>query len=368
MISSADRAGIFSRLSRCMQRRVLWLLAGTYALAAFCPAPGLWLRAVTLGRISFSGEALRITAPTLMLAFLLFNAGLTIRLDELRDLLRRPLPLAIGLFFNLTLPVGYVAAAILLMRTCHPPEVDELQDMLGGLAFIACVPVAGSSTAWAQNADGDMPLSVGLVIFSTVLAPLAGPLSLSCLRPFAIGGYAVGLQRLGTASGAVLLITSVLLPASAGVAAHRLLAPGRAGRTLPVLKTLNVVTLLLLNYANAAVALPRLTLDPDSHFLTTAIALALGLCLVLFGTGRMLASLCHLRRDQGISLMFGLGMSNNGTGLVLATTALPQYPRVVLPILIYNLVQHLVAGAAQRMLGRHPADQLCRCQSKQSDS
>jgi BASS family bile acid:Na+ symporter len=55
--------------------------------------------------------------------------------------------------------------------------------------------------------------------------------------------------------------------------------------------------------------------------------------------------------------MFGLGMTNNGTGLVLASVALPEYPRIVLPILIYNLIQHLVAGAAQRMLCPRPVDQ-----------
>jgi BASS family bile acid:Na+ symporter len=350
MTPTEERARILSRLSQHMQRRILWLLVGTYLLATLWPAPGLWLRAATLGRISFSGEALRITLPAIMLAFLLFNAGLAIRLDELGNLMRRPLPLAIGLIANLTLPAMYVVAAILLMRTCHPPEVDELQDMLGGLALIACVPVAGSSTAWAQNADGDMPLSVGLVIFSTLLAPLTAPLSLSCLRPFAIGGYAAGLARLGTASGAVLLVTSVLLPACAGLAARQLVGMGRETGLLPILKPLNLVTLLVLNYANAAVALPQLADDPDSHFLSVAFALALGLCLMLFLAGRALASLFHLGRAQGISLMFGLGMTNNGTGLVLAATALPEYPRIVMPILIYNLIQHLMAGAVYRAL------------------
>src|SRR5262249_1916556 len=118
MISPGDRAGVLSRPSRGLQRRILWLLVGTDILAALWPAPGLWLRAATLGRICFSGEALRITVSTLMLAFLLFNAGFTLRIGELRGLMRRPLPLAIGLAFNLTLPLLYVLGAIALMRTC----------------------------------------------------------------------------------------------------------------------------------------------------------------------------------------------------------------------------------------------------------
>ena len=42
--------------------------------------------------------------------------------------------------------------------------------------------------------------------------------------------------------------------------------------------------------------------------------------------------------------MFGLGMNNNGTGLVLASMALTEHPQVMVPIIFYNLVQHVVAG------------------------
>ncbi len=50
--------------------------------------------------------------------------------------------------------------------------------------------------------------------------------------------------------------------------------------------------------------------------------------------------------------MFALGMNNNGTGLVLASMALADHPRVMLPIIFYNMVQHLVAGAANAMVNR----------------
>jgi predicted Na+-dependent transporter len=49
--------------------------------------------------------------------------------------------------------------------------------------------------------------------------------------------------------------------------------------------------------------------------------------------------------------MYGLGMSNNGTGLVVAASVgVPA--EALLPVLVYNLVQHLLAGAAARWLGR----------------
>lgn len=57
--------------------------------------------------------------------------------------------------------------------------------------------------------------------------------------------------------------------------------------------------------------------------------------------------------------MYGLGMNNNGTGLVLASLALADHPRVMLPIIFYNLIQHLVAGAVGLWLRRPetPAEQ-----------
>jgi BASS family bile acid:Na+ symporter len=37
-------------------------------------------------------------------------------------------------------------------------------------------------------------------------------------------------------------------------------------------------------------------------------------------------------------------MNNNGTGLVLVSMALADHAQVMLPIIFYNLVQHLVAS------------------------
>jgi hypothetical protein len=50
--------------------------------------------------------------------------------------------------------------------------------------------------------------------------------------------------------------------------------------------------------------------------------------------------------------MFGMGMNNNGTGLVLAASDLGTLPWAVVPVLFYNLVQHLVAGGVARVVDR----------------
>jgi len=74
------------------------------------------------------------------------------------------------------------------------------------------------------------------------------------------------------------------------------------------------------------------------------------LCVAAFASGWWLGRLLRADRASRTALMFGLGMSNNGAGLVLAGVALAGQPRLMLPIIFYNLVQHLVAGAATYLL------------------
>jgi BASS family bile acid:Na+ symporter len=60
--------------------------------------------------------------------------------------------------------------------------------------------------------------------------------------------------------------------------------------------------------------------------------------------GWFLPKLLKLGYPERIALMFGLGMNNNGTGLVLASMALKDHPLVMLPIIFYNLGQQVIAG------------------------
>jgi len=45
-------------------------------------------------------------------------------------------------------------------------------------------------------------------------------------------------------------------------------------------------------------------------------------------------------------------MADNGTELLVASAALADHPMVVLPLIFYNLVQHLVAGGVDYLVYR----------------
>jgi BASS family bile acid:Na+ symporter len=214
------------------------------------------------------------------------------------------------------------------------------------------MPIAGSSTAWSQNVGGNMAVSVGLVVLSTVLSPLTTPVAIFLLTFQATGDNAAHLHQLAAHGTQVFLMICVVVPAVlGGIIGWRVGEEGLASAK-PHLKLLNQLLLLTLIYSNAATSLPAAIAYPDPDFLITSLAISIALCALAFGSGWALAALFRVDARQRSSLMFGLGMNNNGTGLVLASVAMANHPRVMLPIITYNLVQHLVAGTVAFILGR----------------
>jgi BASS family bile acid:Na+ symporter len=124
--------------------------------------------------------------------------------------------------------------------------------------------------------------------------------------------------------------------------------------------------LLVLIYANASVSLPQAVTYPDPDFLAATLGITTALCLLCFTSGWWVGYVMKADWARQTALKFGLGMNNNGTGLVLASVALAEHPRVMLPLIIYNLVQHLVAGGVAFLLGRKPRDQEARIASERA--
>ncbi len=97
-------------LGRFIHRQFLWLVLGSYALAALWPAAGLWIRQVAIGKVAISNEEIKLTFPVLLLALLLWNAGLGVQGGELRHMLRNPRALLGGLVANWVLPLAFIFA------------------------------------------------------------------------------------------------------------------------------------------------------------------------------------------------------------------------------------------------------------------
>ncbi len=340
------------RAAHFLGKSFLALLIGSYLAAAFVPGLGLWIRGLTFGQVGIGSIRTEASVPFLMLACLLFNAGLAVDSSKLGGFLRHPRPLVAGLSANIFFPILYIIAMSGWMA--HWSNSDEAQCILVGLALVASMPIAGSSTAWSQNADGDMTLSLALVLGSTFLSPLVTPMALHTVGLVTTGDYSEDLHELAGGHTESFLAMGVLVPSLLGILVGRMLGRSRVALAKPTLKVLNSAVLIALNYSNASISLPKVIAHPDYDFLGLIVAIVTTLCILAFAIGWGIARLLDVGRDRQVALMFALGMNNNGTGLVLASMAMANHPQVMLPIIFYTLVQHLVAGGAYALIGRRP--------------
>lgn len=338
-----------------MQHHLLWLLLASYVLGALLPRAGSWIRSVHAHSLHVLGGTVDVSAQVLMLAFLLVVAALGTRLSEVRLIVQRPQLVLGGLVANWALPVLYTVSLALLIYVW--PEGQEVQNLLVGLALVSTMPIAGSSTAWSQNAEGNLAVSLGLVLGSTLLSPVLTPVGLHAVGLVTRGDYSEDLQKLAREGSTPFLLVAVVVPSVVGLVLHLVLGTRRVAAAMPWLKLANLLVLLLLNYANASAALPQTIVNPDWDFLALVLAAASALCLGAFALGWWLTRLLRGGRAAQVAMMYGLGMNNNGTGMVLASMALSHRPLVLLPIISYNMVQQIVAGivdAGLRRLSPYP--------------
>ncbi len=337
-------------ISQFLQRHLLWFLIAAYVIAVVLPVPGLRIRNVSFGEITIYQQKMNISLLMIMLAILMFNAGLGLNISHIKKFLEKKYVLLAGLVANVTIPIIYIFGVTVLMRLWYEPI--EAQHILVGLALVAAMPIAGGSTAWAQNANGNLALSLGLVLFSTLLSPIITPVTFNIFGEMASEEFEKVLQGLAVYGSGAFLGLWVVLPSLLGIAVRFIVVEDWVVKGMPYLKFINSIVLLLLNYSNAAVSLPQAITDQDYDFLAVTMVISAGLCLTLFAAGYGMSRLFKLDRTERVSLMFGLGMNNNGTGLVLASLALSSYPNVMVPIIFYNLVQHIAAGTVNEVMNR----------------
>ena len=353
-MSVSERRDPIAAVSDWLHQHLLKLIILSYAVAAILPAPGLWIKKTNVLDILGETSHARLTVPKFLLWVLLFCAGVRVRPARIGQVIRRPGVMLAGLAGNLLVPLAFLTLMVPVLGIWHNP--DEAAVVLVGLALVSSMPIAGSSTGWAQAADGDMALSLGLVLGSTFLSPLTTPLALHTLGTLAPGAAGRQLHDLAGQGTGSFLVAWVLIPSVLGIAGRLILGESRL---TPIERNLKLVvppTLLVLCYANASACLPQALGQPDWDFLGIIAVFVAGLCTLTFTAGATIGHLVRADRGQSAALIFGLGMNNNGTGLVLASIALGSHPQVMLPIIVYNLVQHLIAGAVDALLRRSKPD------------
>jgi bile acid:Na+ symporter, BASS family len=335
-------------LYQFLHQHLIWCLMAAYLLGTFWPQWGLWIRGIdVVSEANNQGGGWLLKA---MLGLLLFNAGLGIDTRQIRQMVQCWRVLLAALILSVVAPLTIVVVVGFL----RPDFLEPMQfySLIMGMAIIAAMPVAGSSTAWSQNADGNLALSLGMVLFSTLLSPVSVWLVFHVLATFMPGAVSELLALFSARFVATFLILWIILPAASGVLVRWIIGAERTERIKFVMKFANLISLLVLNYTNAALSLPAMLQKPNAVYLSIVVILMSLLCFINFGIAEALSRFYRVDAAQRASLFFALGMTNNGAGLVLVSSASAVAGEILLPIIFYNLAQHLGAGIVDRFILR----------------
>jgi BASS family bile acid:Na+ symporter len=240
-------------LADWLRRNCFWLLVACYVLAAVWPTPG---RALRIWRFTSTAvPAVEVTLPLVLLALLLFCAAVQTEVNQVQSIRKRPWPLVWG-----TLAVWVAPALLAIAAAFVVPHVVDQQATAGllvGLALVASMPVANSSVGWTQLVRGNLALSLALVLVTIFLCPWVTPLLLGWLRLALSSPDPSLFQALIDSFSGAFFIIWVVLPTAAGLACRHSLGGERVAAMAPALTIASVASLLMLNYVNAALALPE---------------------------------------------------------------------------------------------------------------
>lgn len=114
-----------------------------------------------------SGFSWATNYTTIFLGVAMFGMGLTIKAEDFKIVFTRPKELLAGCVLQYTImPLSAFALAKLFGLPA---------DLALGVILVGCCPGGTASNVITYIAGGDVPLSVGMTIVSTLIAPICTP-------------------------------------------------------------------------------------------------------------------------------------------------------------------------------------------------
>ena len=122
---------------------------------------------------------------SVILGIIMLSMGLTLRVEDFKNLAKRPLDICAGALAQYTI-MPLVAFAL--------TKIFGLDPYLAvGIILVGCCPGGVSSNVMSYLAKGDVAFSVGMTTVSTLLAPIMTPLLVLWLADTSINVNAVGM-------------------------------------------------------------------------------------------------------------------------------------------------------------------------------
>lgn len=252
----------------------------------------------------------------------MFGMGLTIRAEDFKVVFAKPREILAGTLAQYTvMPLG----AWLLCRILNLPP-----DLAIGVILVGCCPGGTASNVITYIAGGDVPLSVGMTIVSTLLAPLVTPMLV-----YGLGGAWV---EVSLSAMIISVVKLVLVPVLLGILLHRIFGKyiKKVQEIFPLISVLAIVMITTGIVAN------------NKEKLISSGLLVLGVVVLhnLIGTvmGLGLAKVLSIEYSRATAIAIEVGMQNSGLAVSLAAANFSANPMATLPGAVFS-VWHNIAGS-----------------------
>lgn len=258
---------------------------------------------------------------TLFLGAAMFGMGLTIRAEDFKIVFTRPKDLCVGFVLQYTvMPIAAFALAKIFGLSA---------DLALGVILVGCCPGGTASNVITYVAKGDVPLSVGMTIVSTLLAPLCTPV----LVYFLAGSWV----EVSLVTMMVSVVKVVLVPVLAGILIYRVF-PRQVDAVREMLPLVSVIAIVMIISGIVGSNAEKIMTCGALVMVVVAIHNTVGLAL-----GTAVAKLLKLEEKKVTAIGIEVGMQNSGLAISLATANFAANPLATLPGAVFS-VWHNISG------------------------
>lgn len=272
------------------------------------------------------------------LFLIMFGMGLSLRLNDFKDVLKAPKAMTIGLIGQLLLlPLTAFAIAVLLNLS---PEIAV------GLMIIALAPGGATSNLFTYLSKGDVSLSISLTAVVSLITPFTIPVVAALSMSYFMG--TANEFNLPIIKTILQLLVITLIPVALGMFVLSRW-PKTAKNIENKLKWFSLFFLILI-----IVLIVLKNADNVFGFFAQAGLATFILNVVVLTVGYQMAKLAKLSHPQAVSIGFEVGIQNGTLALVVAGSLIGNEVMMI-PAVTYSLIMFFTGGAFGWWVNRKPA-------------
>lgn len=234
---------------------------------------------------------------TILLGIVMFGMGLTLQPVDFKLVLKNPVPVIIGVIAQfVVMPLTALAIAYLLQLP---------NQLAAGLVLLGSVPGGTASNVMVYLARGNLPLSIAMTSFSTVLAPLC--------TPFILLGLANQWMPVDALDMVLDIFYVIIVPIVLGLIVRRVM-PVIVNKSIRIVPLISVAAIIIIVTAVVAGNVETLAVAGVLLFFAVMLHNAAGLLL-----GYVVGKMVRLKESDCRAISIEVGMQNSGLGVALAT-------------------------------------------------